>query len=744
MTKEVWEGFTQGNWQTEIDVAEFIKKNYTPYEGDGKFLANATDATNILWKKVSDLKKRENKKGILSAETKKPSGITSYGPGYVDAELEKIVGLQTDKPLKRAIFPYGGLRVVQKALEEYGYKLNPRTEEIFSNYRKTHNAGVFDVYTDEMLRARKSGIITGLPDAYGRGRIIGDYRRVALYGTKKLIEQKMREKKVENCAFMFDHTIITRENISEGIRALQELEQMAKSYGFDISQPATNAREAIQWTYFAYLAAIKQQDGAAMSLGRVSTFLDIYIERDIKNKTLTEVEAQELIDHFIMKLRMVRFLRTQEYNKLFSGDPTWVTECIGGMGEDGRTMVTKTSFRFLHTLYNLGPAPEPNLTVLWNTQLPEKFKNYCAQASIDTNSIQYESDDLMRNYWGDDYAIACCVSAMRVGKQMQYFGARANLGKALLYAINGGRDEISGEQISPKFEPITDEYLNFDEVMSKLDTTFEWLACLYMSTLNVIHYMHDKYNFESLQLALHDSEILRTQATGIAGLSVVVDSLSAIKHARVHVIRNESGLAIDYVVEGDYPAFGNNDPEINELASTIVQKFMTMLQKHHTYRGATPTMSILTITSNVIYGEKTGATPCGRKKGEPFAPGANPIHGRDKKGAIAAMASVSSLPYSHAKDGISYTFSITPEALGKSKDSRVQNLVSMLDGYVRDKGHHINVNVFDRETLLDAMQKPELYSQLTIRVSGYAVEFTKLSRQHQLEVIARTIHCKMC
>ncbi|MCL2755826.1 MAG: formate C-acetyltransferase [Firmicutes bacterium] len=741
--KQQWTNFKSGKWQSEIDVASFIQDNYSPYAGGGDFLCDTTHETRELWKKVLNLKKREKKKGILGAETKKPSSITAYGPGYVDAELEKIVGIQTDKPLKRAIFPYGGLRVVQKALEEYGYRLDPKTEHIFSNYRKTHNEGVFDVYTDEMLRARRSGIITGLPDAYGRGRIIGDYRRVALYGTKFLIEQKLADKKKEDCCFMFDHTIANRENISEGIRALQELEQMAKSYGFDITEPATNAREAIQWLYFAYLAAIKQQDGAAMSLGRISTFLDIYIERDIKNGTLTEVEAQELVDHFIMKLRMVRFLRTQEYNNLFSGDPTWVTECIGGMGIDGRTLVTKSSYRFLHTLYNLGPAPEPNLTILWSTDLPSEFKKYCAKISIDTNSIQYENDDLMRKFWGDDYAIACCVSAMRIGKQMQFFGARANLGKALLYAINGGRDEMSGAQVSPAFEPITGDYLDFDTVMQKFDHTLDWLAKLYISTLNVIHYMHDKYNFESLQLALHDSEILRTQATGIAGLSVVVDSLSAIKNAKVKIIRNKDGLATDYVVEGEYPAFGNNDDEINKMAGEIVEKFMNYLEKHHTYRGAVPTMSILTITSNVIYGLKTGCTPCGRKMGEPFAPGANPVHGRDKKGAAASLASVSSLPYTHAQDGISYTFSVTPATLGKTESQRVTNLVSMLDGYMSDNGHHVNVNVFDRETLLDAMKRPELYPQLTIRVSGYAVEFTKLSPEQQTEVITRTLHEKL-
>ena len=738
---EQWKSFKEGAWQEKIDVADFVKQNVTPYEGGAEFLVGATKATNSLWKKIATLKEQEKEKGILAVETKKPSSITAYGPGYINKNLEKIVGLQTDKPLKRAIFPYGGVRMVEKALQEYGYELNPKTTEIFA-HRKTHNDGVFDAYTEEMLKARKSGIITGLPDAYGRGRIIGDYRRLALYGTEKLIADKMADKK-RLTGKMDVKRISLREDISEGIRALKQLEEMAKSYGYDVSKPAQNAQEAIQWTYFAYLAAVKQQDGAAMSLGRVSTFMDVYIERDIANGILSEQEAQELVDHFVMKLRIVRFLRTQDYNKLFSGDPTWVTECIGGMCEDGKTLVTRTSFRFLQTLYNLGPAPEPNLTVLWSTKLPRCFKEFCAKVSIDTNSIQYENDDLMRPLWGDDYGIACCVSAMRLGKQMQFFGARANLGKALLYAINGGRDEVSGAQVAPAFEPIKGDVLNFDEVMAKFGHVMEWLAEIYMNTLNVIHYMHDKYNFESLQLALHDSEILRTQATGIAGLSVVVDSLSAIKHAKVKVKRNDDGIAVSYEIDGDYPAFGNNDKEINDMASAIVSKFMGMLEKHDTYRDAVPSMSILTITSNVIYGEKTGCTPCGRQKGEPFAPGANPMHGRDKKGAIASLASVSSLPYKCAQDGISYTFSITPEALGKTPADQINNLVSMLDGYNADNGHHVNVNVFTHATLLDAMERPELYPQLTIRVSGYAVEFTKLTKQQQKEVIARTLHQKL-
>ncbi|MCL2412430.1 MAG: formate C-acetyltransferase, partial [Treponema sp.] len=719
MRKE-WTGFKSGNWDREINVRDFIQLNYSPYTGDDNFLAGPTQDTKDLWQEILALYKLEAEKIVLDAETKIPSTIAAYGPGYIDRQKEKIVGFQTDKPLKRAIMPFGGLNVVKNALKAYGFQLDEETEKVFKSFRKTHNDGVFDVYTEEMLRARKSGIITGLPDAYGRGRIIGDYRRVALYGTEILISQKNDEKKELDISEMNESTIRLRENISDQIRSLKELAAMALAYGFDISVPAQNAKEAIQWTYFGFLAAIKQQDGAAMSLGRVSTFLDIYIERDIENGVLTETEAQELIDHFVMKLRMVRFLRTPEYNSLFSGDPTWVTEAIGGMSEDGRTLVTKTSYRVLHTLYNLGPAPEPNLTVLWSTNFPRAFKEYCAKVSIDTSSIQYENDDLMRGFWGDDYGIACCVSAMRLGKQMQFFGARANLAKALLYAINGGKDEKSGEQVGPEFAPITSEYLDYSEVCRRFDQVMEWLAGLYISTLNVIHYMHDKYNYESLQLALHDKDILRTQATGIAGMSVVVDSLSAIKHAKVKAIRNENGLAIDYEIEGEYPAFGNNDAEINKIASDVLKNFMTRLKKHSTYRDAVSTTSILTITSNVVYGKKTGATPDGRKDGEPFAPGANPMHGRDKKGAIASLASVSKLPYNYALDGISYTFSIIPAALGRAKENRINNLVGIMDGYFADNGHHINVNVFDRETLLDAMEKPELYPQLTIRVSGYA------------------------
>ncbi len=682
----------------------------------------------------------EREKGILDAETKVPSSITSHGPGYVDQDLEQIVGLQTDKPLKRGIMPFGGIRVVKKALDAYGYELDPATADVFDNYRKTHNDGVFDVYTPDMRKARHSGIITGLPDAYGRGRIIGDYRRVALYGIDYLIQEKENEKSRLEMDYMASPVIRQREEISEQIRSLKELKQMAASYGCDISKPAANAKEAIQWTYFGYLGAIKEQDGAAMSIGRVSTFLDIYIEKDLKAGILTEKEAQELMDHFVIKLRMVRFLRTPAYNDLFSGDPTWVTESIGGMGVDGRTLVTKNSYRMLHTLNNLGPAPEPNLTVLWSERLPENFKKFCAKISIDTSSIQYENDDLMRTYYGDDYGIACCVSAMKIGKQMQFFGARANLAKALLYAINGGKDELSGEQVGPKFAPITGDYLEYDEVMERFDQVLDWLSHLYINTLNIIHYMHDKYAYEKLQMALHDKDILRTSACGIAGLSVVADSLSAIKHSKVKVIRNENGLAIDYEIEGEYPAFGNNDDRVDQIAKDIVTRFMNKLRKHKTYRDSIPTLSVLTITSNVVYGKKTGNTPDGRKAGEPFAPGANPMHGRDQKGAIASMASVAKLPYQHAEDGISYTFSIVPNALGKTDDEKASNLVGMLDGYFHDEGHHINVNVFDKETLLDAMDHPEKYPQLTIRVSGYAVNFIKLTREQQLDVIHRTFH----
>jgi formate C-acetyltransferase len=738
---EQWKNFNPGNWSNDIDVRDFIQSNYIPYEGDSSFLEGPTNETTKLWEKVCELTKEETKKGILDAETKFPSSVISHGPGYVDKNLEKIVGFQTDKPLKRGIMPNGGIRVVRNALNSYGYELDKQTEEIFTKYRKTHNDGVFDAYTDNMRQARHSGIITGLPDAYGRGRIIGDYRRIALYGIDYLVAVKQEEKKQLEMDFMEANVIVLREEISDQMKALNQLKEMAAMYGFDISKPASNAKEAIQWTYFGYLGAIKEQDGAAMSLGRVSTFLDIYIERDLKEGTLTEKDAQELMDQFVMKLRMVRFLRTPAYNELFSGDPTWVTEAIGGIGIDGRPLVTKNSFRILHSLYNLGPAPEPNLTVLWSEKLPENFKKFCCKASIDTSSIQYENDDLMRAWYGDDYGIACCVSAMRIGKQMQFFGARANLAKALLYAINGGKDEKSGEQIGPEFAPITSEYLEYDEVVRKFDGVLDWLAQLYINTLNIIHYMHDKYCYEKLQMALHDKDVLRTSACGIAGLSVVADALSAIKHSKVKVIRNEEGLAVDYEVEPDsFPAFGNNDDRVDSITTEIVENFMNKLRKHKTYRDSIPTMSILTITSNVVYGKKTGSTPDGRKAGEPFAPGANPMHGRDKNGAIASMASVAKIPYEHSEDGISYTFSIVPKALGKDASTRVDNLVGLLDGYFHDKGHHINVNVFDRETLIDAMDHPEKYPQLTIRVSGYAVNFIKLTREQQLDVINRTFH----
>ena len=738
--RQEWYEFEPGSWNTDINVRSFIQHNYTPYEGDDSFLEEPTEKTRKLWEKVMELMSEESEKGVLDVETKKTSTITAFEPGYLDKENEIIVGFQTDKPLKRGIMPNGGIRVVRNALNSYGYSLDKHVEEIYTNNRKTHNDGVYDAYTTAMRKARSSGIITGLPDAYGRGRIIGDYRRVALYGVDFLIEEKQREKMLLERPTLVSQDIRLREEVSEQIGALKQLVEMAASYGYDISKPAKDSFEATQWTYFAYLAAIKEQDGAAMSLGRVTTFLDIYYERDLRNGLITEKEVQELIDQFVIKLRMVRFLRTPEYNDLFSGDPTWVTEAIGGMGMDGRTLVTKSSFRILHTLYNLGLAPEPNLTVLWSVSLPEPFKNFCSKVSIDTSSIQYENDDLMRDFWGDDYGIACCVSAMRLGKQMQFFGARANLAKALLYAINGGKDEISGEQVGPMFAPITSEYLDYDEVVKKFDQTLDWLSELYINTLNVIHYMHDKYNYEKLQMALHDMEVLRTQACGIAGLSVVADSLSAIKYAKVKTIRNEEGLVVDYEVEGDYPAFGNNDERVDDIAVALVENFMNKLRKVDTYRGAVQTLSVLTITSNVVYGKKTGSTPDGRKGGEPFAPGANPMHGRDKKGAVASMASVAKLPYRHAEDGISYTFSIVPKALGGDKEERVKNLTGLLDGYFHDKGHHININVFERETLLDAMEHPEKYPQLTIRVSGYAVNFVKLSREQQLDVINRTFH----
>lgn len=737
---EQWQGFTKGTWTKEVNVRDFILNNYIPFEGDDSFLASATDATNMLWKQVMELTVQERENGgVLDMDTETVSTITSHGPGYLNEDLEKVVGVQTDKPFNRSMQPFGGIRMAKAACEAYGYELNPEIEKIFTDFRKTHNQGVFDAYTDEMMLARKAAIITGLPDAYGRGRIIGDYRRVALYGVDFLIKEKQQDHK-NTSKVMTEDNIRLREEIAEQIRALKELKELGTSYGFDISRPAVTAQEAFQWLYLGYLAAIKEQNGAAMSLGRVSTFLDIYIERDLKNGTITETGAQEIVDHFVMKLRLVKFARTPDYNELFSGDPTWVTESIGGMALDGRSLVTKSSFRFLHTLDNLGPAPEPNLTVLWSPQLPENFKNYCAKMSIKTSSIQYENDDIMRPEYGDDYGIACCVSAMEIGKQMQFFGARANLAKALLYSINGGVDEKLKIQVGPQYQPITSEVLNYDEVMEKFDKMMEWLAGLYINTLNVIHYMHDKYSYERIEMALHDSTILRTMATGIAGLSVVADSLSAIKYGEVKVIRDENGLAVDFKTSGDFPKYGNNDDRVDSIAVGIVKTFMKKLRKHVTYRNSVHTLSILTITSNVVYGKKTGNTPDGRRTGEPFAPGANPMHGRDTKGTLASLSSVAKLPYSYAMDGISNTFSIVPKALGKEEENQIHNLVSILDGYAIKTGHHLNVNVFNRETLIDAMEHPELYPQLTIRVSGYAVNFIKLTKEQQLDVINRTFH----
>lgn len=739
-----WQGFKTGRWTKEINVREFIQLNYSPYEGNDSFLAGATGNTKKLWDEAMVLFKKERENGgTLDVDTKTVSGIAAYAPGYLDKELETIVGLQTDAPLKRAVMPYGGIKMVENSCEAFGYELDPEIKDIFTKYRKTHNQGVFDVYTPEMRAARKSGIITGLPDAYGRGRIIGDYRRVALYGVDALIEDKNEQKKSLEVSCMDEEVIRLREEITEQISALNELKKMAESYGFDISKPATNSKEAVQWLYFGYLGAVKDQNGAAMSLGRTSTFLDIYFERDLKAGIVTEEELQEYMDHFVMKLRMVKFLRTPDYNNLFSGDPTWVTECIGGMGIDGRTLVTKNSFRMLNTLYTLGPSPEPNLTVLWSTKLPQGFKDFCSKVSIDTSSVQYENDDLMRAYWGDDYGIACCVSAMRIGKQMQFFGARVNLAKTLLYAINGGVDEKSGVQVGPRFEPITSEYLDYDEVMSKFEPFTDWLATLYVNTLNVIHYMHDKYSYEALEMALHDRDIFRTMACGMAGLSVCADSLSAIKHAKVKTIRNEQGIAVDFEIEGDYPKYGNNDDRVDSIAVELVESFMNKIRKNKTYRNSYPTQSILTITSNVVYGKKTGNTPDGRRAGAPFAPGANPMHGRDTNGALASLSSVAKLPYEHAQDGISNTFSIVPAALGKDMTERINNLSAMMDGYFAQNAHHLNVNVFDRATLEDAMEHPEEYPQLTIRVSGYAVNFIKLTKEQQLDVINRTFHGKM-
>ena len=737
-----WENFQKGDWQNEINVRDFIQKNYTPYEGDSSFLVGTTEKTKKLWDEVLELYKKEHdaEGGVLDIDTKTVSTVSSHDAGYIDKDLETIVGLQTDEPLERAIMPFGGIRIVEKSCEAYGRKVDPEVEEIFHKYRKTHNDGVFSAYTPDIRAARSSHLITGLPDGYGRGRIIGDYRRVALYGVDVLIEEKKKDLEVLDANEMTEDVIRQREETDEQIKALNELKVMASKYGFDISKPASNSKEAVQWLYFGYLGAIKDQNGAAMSIGRNSTFLDIYFERDLKNGTITEEEVQEIMDHFVMKLRLVRFLRTPEYNELFSGDPVWVTESIGGMGIDGRTLVTKNSFRILHTLENLGPAPEPNLTVLWSTRLPEGFKRYTTDLSVKTSSIQYENDDLMRETLGDDYGIACCVSPMKIGKQMQFFGARANLAKTLLYAINGGKDEKTFKQVTPEFEPIRSEYLDYDEVVRKFEQMMDYVAKIYIKALNIIHYMHDKYSYEAIEMALHDREIIRTMACGIAGLSVVADSLSAIKYAKVKVIRDANGLAVDYQVEGDFPKFGNDDDRVDEIAVNVVKTFMNKLRKYQTYRNSKHTLSILTITSNVVYGKATGNTPDGRRAGQPFGPGANPLHGRDTNGALAVMNSTAKLPFDSAEDGISFTFSITPGTLGKTEDERVTNLVNMLDGYFAQTGHHINVNVFDRKLLEDAMEHPEKYPQLTIRVSGYAVHFTKLTREQQLDVINRTIH----
>ena len=732
--------FISGHWSHTVDVQDFIQRNYTPYDGDESFLTPPTQRTRELWDEVKVLLEKERQDGgVLDVDASTISDIDAYAPGYIDKDKEVIVGLQTDAPLKRAIMPFGGIRMVKKSLEAYGRKMDPKVEEIFK-YRKTHNDGVFDVYTPDIKKARHSHIITGLPDAYGRGRIIGDYRRVALYGTDFLIQSKQNDLNGLTYDVMDTHAIRRREDVAEQIRALKKLQRLGESYGFDISKPAQDTKEAIQWLYFGYLAAVKEQNGAAMSLGRTSTFLDIYAQRDLENGRYTEEEIQEMVDQFIMKLRLVRFLRTPEYDQLFSGDPTWVTESIGGIGTDGRHMVTKNSYRFLHTLTNLGPAPEPNMTILWSPRLPKNFQNFCSKMSIETSSIQYESDDLMRKKFGDDYAIACCVSAMRVGKQMQFFGARANLAKCLLYAINGGRDEISGDQVGPELLAVRGNTLDYDDVMKKFDVMMDWLASLYVNALNIIHYMHDKYCYEKIQMALHDQQVLRTMACGIAGLSVAADSLSAIKYAKVHPVRDETGLVKEYEIEGDFPKFGNNDPRVDEIAVDIVKRFMGKLEKCRTYRGSRPTMSILTITSNVVYGKHTGSTPDGRKRGEPFAPGANPMHGRDSSGCVASMMSVAKLPYDYSEDGISYTFSIVPGALGREENTREDNLSQLLNSYFMEGGHHINVNVLNRDVLLDAMDHPELYPQLTIRVSGYAVNFIKLTREQQMDVISRTFH----
>jgi formate C-acetyltransferase len=741
--RKEWDGFSGKIWKEEINVCDFIQKNYTPYEGDASFLAGPTRATQTLMEMVADLSRQEQEAGgVLDLDTKIVSTITSHKPGYLNKDLEKIVGLQTDKPFKRGMFPYGGIRMVEEIAKAYGYTVDPAVSLAFRNYRKTHNQGVFDAYTAEMRDARRSGIITGLPDSYGRGRIIGDYRRVALYGVDALITAKEASVALHSGGEMSDKVIRQLEELREQLKALHGLKKLGAMHGFDLSRPAATAQEAFQWLYFGYLAAVKEENGAAMSLGRTSTFLDIYIERDFANKTITESEAQELVDHFVMKLRLVKFARTPEYNALFSGDPTWVTESIGGMGVDGRALVTKNSFRLLRTLDNLGVAPEPNLTVLWSERLPGAFKRYCAEMSIKTSAVQYENDDVMRPYWGDDYGIACCVSAMRIGKQMQFFGARANIAKALLYAINGGVDEVSKAQVAPKFQPVTSEYLEYDEVMDKFKTMLDWFCALYINTLNIIHYMHDKYFYERIEMALHDTDIMRTMATSISGFSIAVDSLSAIKYAKVKTVRDENGIVEDYIVEGDYPKYGNNDERVDAIAVNLLELFMLKVKRAKTYRNGKHTASILTITSNVVYGKKTGATPDGRRAGAPFAPGANPMQGRDTHGALASLNSVAKVPYAYSLDGISNTFSIVPAVLGRDDQTREQNLAALLDGYVQNGGHHLNVNVFTRETLLDAQTHPEKYPQLTIRVSGYAVRFTTLTKEQQDEVILRTIHDK--
>jgi formate C-acetyltransferase len=734
-----WKGFRTGLWQKEINVRDFIQQNYTPYDGDESFLASATARTEAIWDRLNELFIQERKKGVLDV-SQVPSSITAHGPGYIDKTNEIIVGLQTEAPLKRAIMPNGGFRMVLGALKTYGYEPDPHVVEAFTKYRKTHNEAVFDAYTADIRRCRSSHVLTGLPDAYGRGRIIGDYRRVALYGVSRLIERKQQEKSALDAAHSSDEIIRDREELSEQIRALKELLQMAQAYGFDVARPAATAKEAVQWLYFGYLAAVKEQNGAAMSLGRTSTFLDVYFERDLAAGVLTEQQAQEIVDDFVIKLRIVRFLRTPEYDELFAGDPTWVTESIGGMGDDGRSLVTKTSFRLLQTLYNLGPAPEPNLTIWYSPQMPEGFRRFSAKVAIDTSSIQFENDEIMRRTWGDDGAIACCVSPMLVGKQMQFFGARANLAKCLLYAINGGRDEVSGEQVAPASEGVKGDVLDFDDVLTKFERTMDWLARVYVNAMNVIHYMHDKYAYERIEMALHDYAPLRTMAFGMAGLSVVADSLSAIKHAKVEVVRDDSGLVTDYKTEGQFPVFGNNDNRVDHLATWVVSTFMNKLRKYPTYRNALHTQSILTITSNVVYGKATGNTPDGRRKGEPFAPGANPMHGRDSHGIHASAASVAKIPYRDAADGISLTASLVPGGLGRVADDRTTNLTGMLDAFFGSTGYHMNVNVLNREMLMDAMDHPDKYPHLTIRVSGYAVNFVRLSREQQMDVINRTFH----